>query len=54
MVANFAIHNNTNSGSGRNQETLRKLAKRVLKNAEIKERNIDFVVDSSLKNIFAA
>ena len=46
MVANFAIHNNTNSSRERNQETLRKLAKRVLKNSENKERSTNFIVDS--------
>lgn len=46
MVANFAINNNTNSNGGRNQEMLRKLAKRVLENTEKKERNINYVIDT--------
>jgi len=46
MVANFAINNNPHSAGGRNQETLRNLAKKVIKNAGQKERKIEHIVNS--------
>ena len=45
MYTNFAINNNTNSSHGRRQETLKRLAKNVLEQANKKERNIGEVVE---------
>lgn len=53
MVANFAIHNSTGyTGSGR-QQTLKKLAKEVIENANQKERDIKQVVDSQAEYVTA-
>lgn len=46
MTANFAIQNNTNNPSHGRQETLRKLAKHVIKNASQKERDVKFVIEN--------
>ncbi len=41
MVADFSIRNNPHSSGQRNQQALRKLAKRIFENAEKKERSIE-------------
>ena len=46
MTANFAIQNNTNNPSHGRQETLRKLAKHVIKNASQKERDVKIVIEN--------
>ena len=48
MVANFAIHNNNNP-RGRRHETVRKLAKNVLKKPGQKERDIKQVFETQQK-----
>ncbi len=44
MVANFSIHNNAHSSGQRKQETLRKLTRDIIQNADKKERNIEHVI----------
>ena len=44
MYTNFAINNNTNSHAGRHQETLKKLAKNVIEQAEKRERSVNQVL----------
>lgn len=46
MVANFAIHNNAGYTGGGRQQTLRKLAKEVIENANQKERDVKQVFEA--------